>query len=81
MENKMVDLSRLQSNCAPETIAKPPQRQCIHRKVSKWNTCHKPPFAKGRFGGIVNMTGIAKLCLASPFIRKNTTPNTTKHIE
>jgi len=26
---------------------------------------------KGRFGGIVNMTGVAKLCFASPFIRTN----------
>ena len=28
---------------------------------------------KGRFGGIVKMIGVAKLCFASPFIRKNAT--------
>ena len=28
---------------------------------------------KGRFGGIVNMTGLAKQSFASPFIRKNAT--------
>ena len=28
---------------------------------------------KGRFGGIVNMTGVAKQSFASPFIRKNAT--------
>jgi hypothetical protein len=30
---------------------------------------------KGRFGGIVNMTGVAKLCFASPFIRRKATLN------
>jgi hypothetical protein len=31
---------------------------CVkHRALAcKWNTCHKPPFAKGRFGGNVNIT-------------------------
>ena len=31
---------------------------------------------KGRFGGIVNMTGVAKQSFATPFIRKNATLNT-----
>ena len=24
----------------------------VHRKVSKWDTCHKPPFSKGGLEGL-----------------------------